>query len=116
VGGGRVGFAGMGLPLVLGSGSPRRSELLARAGIAFEVRPADIDETAEIGEAPAAFALRLARAKAIAVATLVGASPRRIVLGADTIVVVDGDVLGKPTIARTRCACSVAWSVASTAC
>ncbi|MBS1106000.1 MAG: septum formation protein Maf [Deltaproteobacteria bacterium] len=87
----------MGLPLVLGSGSPRRSELLARAGIAFEVRPADIDETAEIGEAPAAFALRLARAKAIAVATLVGASPRRIVLGADTIVVVDGDVLGKPT-------------------
>ena len=87
----------MGLPLVLGSGSPRRSELLARAGIAFEVRPADIDETAEIGEAPAAFALRLARAKAIAVATLVGASPRRIVLVADTIVVVDGDVLGKPT-------------------
>ena len=87
----------MGLPLVLGSGSPRRRELLTRAGIAFEVRPADIDEVAEIGEEPAALALRLAREKALAVATLVGAPPRRLVLGADTIVVIDGDVLGKPT-------------------
>jgi septum formation protein len=87
----------MELPLVLGSGSPRRRELLARAGIAFEVRPADIDEIAEIGEAPAALALRLAREKARAVAMRVGASPRRVVLGADTIVVIDGDVLGKPT-------------------
>jgi septum formation protein len=87
----------MELPLVLGSGSPRRRELLARAGIAFEVLPADIDESARDGEEPAAFALRLARAKAHAVATRVGAAPRRVVLGADTIVVVDGDVLGKPT-------------------
>jgi septum formation protein len=87
----------MELPLVLGSGSPRRRELLARAGIAFEVLPADIDESARDGEEPAAFALRLARAKAHAVATRVGAAPRRLVLGADTIVVIDGDVLGKPT-------------------
>jgi len=87
----------MDLPLVLGSGSPRRRDLLARAGIAFEVLPADIDEIAGIGEEPAAFALRLAREKALAVATRVGAAPRRLVLGADTIVVIDADILGKPT-------------------
>lgn len=87
----------MDLPLVLGSGSPRRRELLTRAGIAFEVLAAEIDEIAEIGEEPAAFALRLAREKALAVATRVGAAPRRLVLGADTIVVIDADVLGKPT-------------------
>jgi septum formation protein len=87
----------MELPLVLGSRSPRRRELLARAGIAVDVLPADIDESARDGEEPAAFALRLAREKAHAVATRVGAAPRRVVLGADTIVVVDGDVLGKPT-------------------
>jgi septum formation protein len=86
----------MQLPLVLGSGSPRRRELLTRAGIDFEVLPADIDEVAAIGEAPAAFALRLAREKAHAVATRLGAAPRRLVLGADTIVVIDEDVLGKP--------------------
>jgi septum formation protein len=87
----------MDLPLVLGSGSPRRRELLTRAGIVFEVLPADIDEIAEIGEESAAFALRLAREKALAVATRVGEAPRRLVLGADTIVVIDADVLGKPT-------------------
>ncbi|MCX5737693.1 MAG: Maf family protein, partial [Proteobacteria bacterium] len=87
----------MDLPLVLGSGSPRRRELLTRAGIAFEVLPADIDEIAQVGEEPAAFALRLAREKAHAVAMRVGAAPRRLVLGADTIVVIDADVLGKPT-------------------
>jgi septum formation protein len=86
----------MALPLVLGSGSPRRRELLARAGVAFEVMPADIAEEARPGEAPAALAERLAREKARAVAARIGTSPRRIVLGADTIVVIDGDVLGKP--------------------
>lgn len=83
-------------PLVLGSGSPRRRELLARAGIAFEVQAADIDERALPGEAPPALAARLAREKALAIARRVGAPPTRIVLGADTIVVVDDDVLGKP--------------------
>jgi septum formation protein len=87
----------MDLPLVLGSGSPRRRELLARAGIACEVIPADVDEAARDAEPPATLALRLAREKAQAVARRVGVSPRRFVLGADTIVVVDGDVLGKPT-------------------
>ena len=83
-------------PVVLGSGSPRRRELLARAGVAFEVVPADIPEDARPGETPAALAERLAREKAQAVATRIGAAPPRLVLGADTIVVIDGDVLGKP--------------------
>jgi septum formation protein len=84
------------LPLVLGSGSPRRRELLARAGVAFEVRPADIDERPRPGETPAALAERLAREKALAVACRLGATPARWVLGADTIVVLGADVLGKP--------------------
>lgn len=83
-------------PLVLGSGSPRRRELLAQAGVAFEVRPADLDERALPGEAPRALAARLALEKAQAVARALGPAPARLVLGADTIVVVDGDVLGKP--------------------
>lgn len=83
-------------PLVLGSGSPRRRELLTSVGIAFEVLPADIDEQARPGEKPPALAARLAREKAHAVARRLGPTPPRWVLGADTIVVVDGDVLGKP--------------------
>jgi len=86
----------MSLPVVLGSGSPRRRELLARVGVAFEIVPAEIPEDARPGEAPAALAERLAREKAQAVATRIGAAPPRLVLGADTIVVIDGDVLGKP--------------------
>jgi septum formation protein len=84
------------LPLVLASASPRRRDLLDRAGIATEVIPADIDERHRSGEAPAAFAARLAGAKALAVAERVGPAPRRRVLGADTIVVRDGAILGKP--------------------
>jgi septum formation protein len=84
------------LPLILGSGSPRRRDLLAQAGLAFEVQAADIDERALPGELPRALAERLAREKASAVAARVGTPPRRFVLGADTIVVVDGEVLGKP--------------------
>ena len=82
--------------LVLGSSSPRRRELLARAGIAFEVTAAEIDERARADEAPEALAERLAREKALAVARRVGAVPPRLVLGADTIVVLGADVLGKP--------------------
>ncbi len=87
-------------PLVLGSSSPRRRELLASVGIAFEVQPADIDEQARPGEEPPALAERLAREKADAVARRLGPTPPRWVLGADTIVVVDGDVLGKPVDAE----------------
>ncbi len=79
--------------LVLASASPRRAELLRLAGYAFIVAPADLDETPEPGEAPAAYVRRLAEAKAGAVAA---ARPGAVVLGADTTVVVDGDLLGKP--------------------
>ncbi|MEE8164865.1 MAG: Maf family protein, partial [Myxococcota bacterium] len=82
--------------LVLASASPRRSDLLRRAGIRFEVRPADIPEIEQAGETPIEFAQRLARSKALTVAEQIGASPPRLVLGADTIVVLDGEVLGKP--------------------
>lgn len=83
-------------PLVLASASPRRQELLARAGVAFEVSPSDIPEHGRPGEAPAQLARRLAREKAGAVARSLGPSPPRWVLGADTLVVIDDEVLGKP--------------------
>jgi septum formation protein len=83
-------------PLILASASPRRSDLLRRAGIRFEVRPAHIPEAMESDESPIAYAQRLARGKARCVAKQIGASPARLVLGADTIVVLDGEVLGKP--------------------
>ena len=82
--------------LVLASASPRRSDLLRQAGIGFEVRPADIPEIIEPDESPVAFAQRLAHSKALCIAEQIGAPPARLVLGADTIVVLDGDVLGKP--------------------
>ena len=79
--------------LVLASRSPRRVELLTRAGYRFEVAPADIDERRLDGEVPRELVRRLAREKAAAVAPR---HPGAIVLGADTLVVVDGAVLGKP--------------------
>ncbi|MGB8009192.1 MAG: Maf family protein [Terriglobales bacterium] len=79
--------------LVLASGSPRRQELLRNAGISFEVQPADIVEDPLPGESAKDCAERLAREKALAVA---GQRPRDTVLGADTVVVVDGELLGKP--------------------
>ena len=82
--------------LVLASGSPRRRELLADAGVEFEVIPADTPEETRAGEAPHELALRLAGEKAMAVAERLGPAPPRWVLGADTIVVHRGDVLGKP--------------------
>jgi septum formation protein len=83
-------------PLVLASASPRRRDLLQRAGVAFEIQPADLEETPAPGESPADTLRRLAREKARAVASRLG-SPRRVVLGADTGVLL-GDVLfGKPT-------------------
>ncbi|MCC6640397.1 MAG: septum formation protein Maf [Deltaproteobacteria bacterium] len=85
-----------GKPLVLASASPRRRELLARAGVAFEVRPADLLEDALPGEAPRALAERLAAEKSLAVARALSDEPGRLVLAADTIVVIDGEALGKP--------------------
>jgi len=80
--------------LVLASASPRRQELLRNAGIAFEVVPANIPENSVPGEAAKACAERLAREKAFAAASQF---PNDTVLGADTVVVVDGQILGKPS-------------------
>ncbi|MDB4878570.1 MAG: Septum formation protein Maf [Gemmatimonadetes bacterium] len=80
--------------VILASQSPRRRELLSLIGIRHEVRPADVDERYLPGEDPAAHAERLARTKA---ATIADAEPEAVVIGSDTIVVVDGEVLGKPT-------------------
>jgi septum formation protein len=79
--------------IILASQSPRRRELLALIGIVHEICPADVDETALPREAPDAHAERLARAKALVVAAR---HPDAVVIGADTIVVLDGDILGKP--------------------
>jgi nucleoside triphosphate pyrophosphatase len=79
--------------IVLASASPRRQELLRHAGIAFTVQPADINETPLAGESPQDCAERLAREKALAVFQ---DREGDYVLGADTIVVVDGAILGKP--------------------
>ena len=92
--------------LVLASASPRRRELLAQAGFAFEVRAANVNEDVRDGEEPIAYVVRLAREKAEAVYRDVGTKgpgtreqvpeDQLIVLGADTTVVVDGQILGKP--------------------
>ena len=82
----------MPLPLVLASQSPRRRELLGTAGIPFTIRVRDVEEIRAPGEPPDAYARRLARAKAESV----WEGRDEIVLGADTIVVLDLDVLEKP--------------------
>lgn len=79
--------------LILASASPRRQELLRNAGIPFVVQPTDVPEIARAGESAKACAERLAREKALAV---LRARPNDLILGADTIVVVDGEMLGKP--------------------
>ena len=79
----------------LASASPRRSELLRQIGVPFQVRPAAIAEDPLAGEQPEAYVMRLAAAKAETIwASAVGDS--RPVLAADTAVVLDGDLLGKP--------------------
>jgi septum formation protein len=77
--------------VLLASASPRRRDLLNLVGIDHEVRPANIDERYLPGETPSAHAERLAREKASAID-----APDAIAIGSDTIVVVDGRVLGKP--------------------
>jgi septum formation protein len=78
--------------LILASRSPRRQEILARAGIPHVVRPAEVDESIADGEDAREYVRRLARTKAEAVQS----GPDDLVLGADTVVVVDREVLGKP--------------------
>lgn len=80
--------------LILASGSPRRRELLATLWQDFDVRPADIDESVGDGESPSGYVQRMAREKAAAVLSSAH------VLGADTSVVLDGRILGKPRSAE----------------
>jgi len=91
--GGAEGSLGVMEPLVLASSSPRRAEILRAVGWPFETSPADVDESPKGGEPPDEYVRRLAREKAGAVAAgrLFG-----LVLGADTTVVVNGEILGKP--------------------
>jgi septum formation protein len=80
--------------LVLASASPRRQRFLHELGLEFAVQPADVDETLLPGELPAVFVRRLAEEKAKVVAA---ARPSAWVLAADTIVELDGEILGKPS-------------------
>ena len=82
--------------LVLASASPRRRDLLSRLEVPFATLPAEIAERPRPGEAPREMAERLAREKAQAVVARLGPTPRRVVLGSDTIVVLGEEVLGKP--------------------
>ena len=85
--------------LVLASASPRRRELLTQAGFSFDVRPAHIPEDPKPGEDPIAYVTRLAREKAEAVFAEIASqnsAPTQMVLGADTTVTLDNQILGKP--------------------
>lgn len=79
--------------IILASQSPRRAQLLRMLGLDIEAVPADIDEAYQPGEEPGEHAERLAREKAAAIAVRF---PDAVVIGSDTVVAVDGEVLGKP--------------------
>ena len=81
------------VPFVLASSSPRRRRLLQGIGLAFEVDVSDVDEEVDVGLTPEALVQHLAQKKAAAVAAR---HPEALTLGADTVVVLEGDVLGKP--------------------
>lgn len=82
--------------LYLASSSPRRRELLTQIGLSFHLVSGNIDETPQDAETPAAYVERLARGKALAGLTMLAQRPDVCVLGADTAVVLDGRILGKP--------------------
>ena len=85
------------MKIVLASSSPRRAEILRNAGIAFDIHTTQIDETALPGEPAREMVARLAEAIVRAAAVQLGAAPREcIVVGADTTVELDGEILGKP--------------------
>ncbi len=81
------------IPIILASTSPRRKELLRQAGVSFTVDPADVDERALPGERPEGYAVRVALDKARVAAAR---SKNGVIIAADTIVVVDDTILGKP--------------------
>jgi len=80
--------------VLLASGSPRRAALLSQIGIPFDVVVPEVDETPRAGEQPERYVERLARTKVAA-----GERPGRVTLAADTVVVLDGQILGKPVSA-----------------
>src|ERR671937_2215156 len=80
-------------PLILASASPRRRELLAQLAVPFTVIPANIDESTLPDEEPRAYTMRVAHAKAQHIAQQF---PTAVVLGADSVVVLDQQILGKP--------------------
>jgi septum formation protein len=84
-------------PIILASGSPRRAQLLRQVGVEFAIEPAGIDETPRPCEAPADYVSRMAIEKALAVFSR---RTEAVVIGADTSVIVDGRVLGKPASAE----------------
>lgn len=87
--------------LILASNSPRRRQLLALGGWMFDVHVADIDESVQLDESPRAYVERLAREKARAIGAR--SYPGQVIVGADTTVVIDGEILGKPTdVAEAR--------------
>ncbi|BCX66151.1 Maf family protein [Pseudomonas izuensis] len=90
--------------LYLASGSPRRRELLTQIGVPFTAISADIDETPLAHESPSAYVERLARGKAAAGRDSVVSDDSFCVLGADTAVVLDGKILGKPVDEADACA------------
>ena len=93
----QVALRAEGIRIVLASASPRRAELLRAAGIEFDVAPAHVDETVHGGESPDQYVRRVAQAKAHAVH---GEHPGRVILAADTTVVLGAEILGKPVDAR----------------
>ena len=86
------------MQIILASSSPRRAEVLRDAGIAFEICPAQVDETRRPGETAQAMVARLAEAKARAVASSLASRCNQgcIIIGADTAVELDGEIYGKP--------------------
>ena len=85
--------------LVLASASPPRARLLRAAGFTFEVCAVDVDEVTRVGEPPASYVRRLAAEKSMRASIAFGGrhvQEQIVVLGADTAVVVDGEILGKP--------------------
>jgi septum formation protein len=88
------------MKLILASASPRRAEILRNAGFVFEVFPTEVDETLLPCETAEDFVQRLAASKARVVAEKLMGGGQAVVIGADTVVVVDGQTLGKPTSAE----------------
>src|SRR4029079_14783653 len=82
--------------LVLASASPRRAELLSSAGFAYEVAPANVDESVRADELPTDYALRVAHDKARKTVSSMRHHPVAVVLAADTVVAVGTQILGKP--------------------